>query len=205
MAVNLIEANALFLHIPKTGGVWIEEALPASGLKTEIANTIQGVTWRHPMRAQLTQDFRFAFTFVRHPLAWYESWWKSQAGIWYEYEPGAWHPQRDLEQCESDDFSQFVRRCIEREPAYVTRMYEWYVGPPGFQTVDFVGRYENLADDLVRVLERIGCEFDEAALRGHPPTNVSDKKGGEPVWEPELRERILALEAPAVRRFYGDQ
>jgi hypothetical protein len=205
MSVHLIEADALFHHIPKVGGVWIEEALPASGVRTEYAKAISTVTWRHPLLVHLTRSFRFVFTFVRHPLGWYESWWKSQASLWIKYEPGVWHPQRELECCESDDFSEFVRRCIEREPAYVTRMYEWYIGPPGFETVDFIGRYENLIDDLVQVLKMLSCEFDESVLRQHPPANISLGAAGEPIWDPELRERILALEAPTLRRFYGDQ
>ena len=67
------------------------------------------------------------------PLSWYESWWKYQSGIWTVWEPGVWHPQRSLEKCRSDDFSDFIRLCIRNEPGYVSRMYEWYVGPVGFE------------------------------------------------------------------------
>src|SRR5690606_18066533 len=113
---RLVRANALFLHIPKTGGTWIEHALVRSGVAIEPAGGIDGVTSRHPVLPLLTQRFDFTFAFIRHPLSWYESWWKFQAGLWREFEPGVWHPQRVLEPCRSDVFSEFIRKCIELEP-----------------------------------------------------------------------------------------
>jgi hypothetical protein len=72
------------------------------------------------------------------------------------------------------------------------------------QFVDFVGRYEDLVDDLVRVLTILDRPFDEVALRAQARENVSRKLHGEPVWHPKLRRQILALEAPALGRFYPD-
>jgi hypothetical protein len=203
MAVHLVDSNALFLHIPKTGGQWIEQALVACGIRTAQPRTRSGVSWRHPLPADLLGQFEFTFTFVRHPVSWYESWWKFQATLWWNFEPGVWHPQRDLEPCASDDFSTFIRRCIEREPGYVTRLYEWYIGPPGIERVDWVGRQEALVDGVIGVLRGLSYEFDEATLRAHPWVNVSEKGAGDPVWDPTLKESIIALEAPAIRRFYG--
>jgi hypothetical protein len=203
MSSRLIRANALFLHIPKTGGTWIEQALMQSGLAIEPVDVIDGVTYRHPVLPNIKDRFPFTFTFVRHPLSWYESWWKFQAGQWIEFEPGVWHPQRVLEPFRSDNFSDFIRHCIDREPGYVSRMYEWYIGPPGQQFVDFVGRYECLVDDLVRILTILEQPFDEAALRTQDRVNVSRRLRGEPVWDDDLKRQILALEVPAIRRYYS--
>ena len=60
------------------------------------------------------------------------------------------------------------------------------------QFVDFVGRYEDLVDDLVRVLTILDRPFDEVALRAQARENVSRKLHGEPVWHPKLRRQILA-------------
>jgi hypothetical protein len=42
-------------------------------------------------------------------------------------------------------------------------------------------------------------------MRRQPPVNVSERKCGEPVWDPRLKRRLLELEEPAIRRFYGSQ
>ena len=61
-----------------------------------------------------------------------------------------------------------------------------------------------LADDLARVLRLLSQDFDEGVLSGYSPVNVSPKQNGEPLWDEELKARMLALEAPAIERFYGD-
>jgi hypothetical protein len=204
MALHLVDANALFIHIPKTGGVWIEDALAACGIETAPPPRRQGVSWRHPLPTDILGTYDFTFAFVRHPVAWYESWWRFQRGHGQLFEPGMWHPQRPIEPYGTDDdFATFIRRCIEHQPGYVTRMYEWYVGPPGMERVDLVGRQESLTDTLVGVLRDLSYDFDETALREHPPANTSVRAPGETNWDPELKRQIMALEAPAIERFYG--
>ena len=205
MSVCLRRSGALFLHIPKTGGSWVEYALGQIGIETDLAQTIAGVTFRHSLLSMITRNYPFVFTFVRHPLSWYESWWKFQAGIWKIFEPGVWHPQRVLEPCRSDDFNEFVRLVIENEPGYVSRMYEWFIGPPGHQFVQFVGRQENLVEDLIEVLSCLGYPIDPQAIRRLARANESEKRFGEPVWDPGLRREVLGLETSAIRRFYADR
>ena len=45
MSARLLPSNALFLHIPKTGGSWVEFALPQIGIPIEQPATIEGVTY----------------------------------------------------------------------------------------------------------------------------------------------------------------
>src|SRR5512135_1351620 len=52
MSSRLVPADALFLHIPKTGGIWVEHALTRSGVPIEPAEVIGGVT--HPFRLWCT-------------------------------------------------------------------------------------------------------------------------------------------------------
>ena len=46
--------------------------------------------------------------------------------------------------------------------------------------------------------------FSLDLVRGLDPLNVSRKLCGEPVWDPDLKRQMLALEAPAIRRFYPE-
>lgn len=203
MAIRLTRANAVFLHVPKTGGHWIEAALARLNIDFVRAPHVGGVTNRHALLRHLTRKGAFCFTFVRNPLEWYESWWKFQAGRWEVFEPGVWHPQRVLESCADDDFGRFVQNCLRREPGYVTRLYEWYAGPPGDTCVDFVGRHERLAPDLAHVLTRLGYDVSVAQLREIPPQNVSPGRCGRPQWDTALRKSIENAERSAIRRFYG--
>jgi len=86
----------------------------------------------------------------------------------------------------------------------VSRMYEWFIGPPGHDHVQFVGRQENLIEDLIDVLTILGYEIDVRAIHGIARANESQKRRGEPVWDPDLRRKVMELEAPAIRRFYTD-
>lgn len=203
MALHLVKANALFLHIPKTGGSWVEDVLTHLGIETQGVRTLPGATLRHPLVCQIEQRFDFSFAFVRHPVTWYKSWWKYQTPQWLPHEPGNWHPQRVLDRCGHDDFAQFIRQVLEREPGYLTRLYEWYIGPPDWMHVKFVCHYESLAEDLATVLRYLRYPFDEQALRRFPPVNVSEIRRAKPVWDRELLKRLLEAEAPTIRRFYA--
>lgn len=182
----------------------MEAVLNRLGIEHERAPHVPTASVRHAVPEQLPGNYEYRFTFVRHPLSWYESWWKYQAGSWLRFEVPRWHPQRILERCADDDFSQFIHKCLEQEPAYVTRMYEWYLGPPGQNRFDFVGKTESLRDDLSKVLQQLGYEFDHTEIEKSRPVLVSGKRLGDPVWEPGLKARVLALESPSIRRFYGN-
>jgi hypothetical protein len=201
VSFHIVKSNALFLHIPKTGGTWIEQASTSAGIEIVSAPALSNVTWRHSLLNQYLNRYEFVFAFVRHPLTWYESWWKFQTWLnWRDHEPNVWHPQNVLKPCASNDFDEFIRLCIKHEPAYVTRLYEWYLGPEGAEFVSFIGRYEHLADDLVKVYRSLSLEFDEPALRAQAPANVSLVEP--PAWDKELKARMLEMETPAIRRFY---
>lgn len=219
----LVLPRSIFLHIPKTGGEWVRAAIhnsaiavresnrglrTAERMHTNLLNTAGLGAWNFAHRGRpwtwYRRGGRFLFSFVRCPLQWHASRWayKSSEGIWDENDP------MDAA-CYSEDFEQYMWRMIENFPGHASDMFEFYTGRPETGEIDFIGRCESLADDLVRALRLAGEKFDEARIRATPPQNVS---GQSPEWKarcrytPELRAAVLKTEARAVERFgYGDR
>ncbi len=171
-----------------------EQAADHEGISA--ANLGNGAGWKPP----------FTFCFVRHPLSWYESWYRfmekegwrtwGKDGDWRD-----WHPNSVLNGLRPLDFHDFVRQAIERRPGLVSELYALYT--PG--SIGFVGKQENLVEDLIRVLQIMGLPFDEEKVRNRRKENVSHSPATPIAWDPVLRKETLLLEAPALRRFgYSD-
>ena len=209
MAVILSDYDAVFFHIPKTGGCWVEEALKNSGLKTEWAETCNCVSARHAIPSQVKGEFEYQFTFIRHPLAWYKSVWqyvKQNNATADEYDMvqsaarlRSWHPYQSAVQLMHDDFDKFVRRMVKHNSGFLSWMYRIYIGPRTHRLTELVGRTESLADDLVTVLNVIGCQFDEQKLRNTPRVNVS--KVPAPKMTKELEKIIIQSEKSVIKDF----
>jgi hypothetical protein len=189
---TVVTAGIRFLHVPKTGGIWVTGAMFASGV----------AAWRPeslPFHADLADSReyadRFTFAFVRHPLAFWRSYWG------YRMREG-WDPDSDLDrQAASPDFEEFVNRVIEFAPGGAEATFERFVGTTGDE-IDFVGRHERLADDLVAALRSAGEGFDESALRAHPHANVSDYDKAPAIYTRRTAERLAECERATIERFY---
>src|SRR4030095_16287717 len=116
---------------------------------------------------------------------------------WY---PLCWHPQRCLEPFAQLPFLEHVEQVLRHQPGYVTRLYEWMMGPPDSGLVQFVGHQESLVDDLCNVLGRIGYKVNEERIRSCPPTNVGRSFVS---WSDSVRQGVLAAEAPLIERYYS--
>lgn len=99
--------------------------------------------------------------------------------------------------CRSENFQEFVRRCTEYVPGFLSRLYRLY-------NVDFMGRYEFLADDLVRALSIAREDFSERVLRATPPVNVRSRSAemyGQCQYTEEVRALILESEWEAIEKY----
>lgn len=199
MSLYLPDHNAAFVHVPKCAGNWVKKILRATA-------TVQ--TWAtpgdyavHPRPRFGTNRPRFVFAFIRHPQSWYESWWRCEMDRKWPQRSGGdtWHPQRCLDFARgTSNFNDWIKAVMDDEPAYVTRLYEWYLGPEGAADVDFVGRVENLVPDAVAALDMAEVKPD-SSIFDTPAENVS--KTPRPEWEPHLLRRMLVMEAATIRRF----
>lgn len=179
----------------------------------------KGIPWKHTGLQHLKRSYvdkvTFVATFVRHPLQYYESVWKFTKqrlhkladtttlrdyqshfhGHLYAAVSRHWHPV----------FSRWLERMIEYEGSWVTRLFEYYVGPPAGEYCDFIGRQETLADDVRTLLNTVGCHHSvKRAFRRFSGSKINESTAYECNWTTDLKVAISALEKPIIDRFYGD-
>jgi hypothetical protein len=221
----LLKNNAVFLHVPKTGGTWVWAVLNALGLvKARLGHEhadLVHAAWHDRFasdakvlrqllrkfagsaRAPVTMPFdSFKFCFVREPLKWYESYWRfMQTMDWQplgdEAVPEKWHPNAMLNGLGSPDFNTFMANVNRKRPGYVTEMYGWYTPA----NIDFVGRQEFLREDLEKALKLMKVEFDPGYLTKLPLINQSPSHIPVPEWDPKLKRQTQLAEYATYVRF----
>jgi len=221
----LLKNNAVFLHVPKTGGTYVHEVLkgldivrgPLGNNHTDFDRTFWHAKLHHNLKvtryilrewlrspkAQLRMTPGcFMFCFVREPLSWYESWWRFMMSInWRvlgnESDPHNWYPTMMLNGLGSPDFNTFVHNINRKRPGFVTEMYSWYVRPG----VTFVGKTESLQRDLLRAFSLMNLPVDRQFVLDFPRQNESPAHIPMPEWDPELRRETLRLEYAGYVRY----
>ncbi|TVL96876.1 MAG: hypothetical protein CV087_23155 [Candidatus Brocadia sp. WS118] len=146
----------------------------------------------------------FMFCFVRHPISWYESFWRYMCNQnWPRLGDSTsirnWHPCAILNGLGDLNFNSFIEKILKRRPGFVTEMYGWYT-PPG---VKWIGHQENLVDDLIKILNEININFDESRIRNHPKVNVSTEINAYKKinWDRCLLDEVLKMEYAGLQRY----
>ncbi|WP_139052875.1 hypothetical protein [Thiocapsa marina] len=160
-----------------------------------------------PKRVTLPPDSTYMFAFVRHPLDWYESWFKYQSQDtrrWTKFGDegrfSAWHPNSVLNELGSSDFNVFVENVLSRRPGYVSELYFSFCSPE----IRFVGRHESLRKDLCEALKTGNEKYDEDLIMNESAVGVSAPLSSPLVWDPRVRQRAVRLEYAALVRYgYG--
>ncbi len=194
MALN-IGGKALFLHVPKTGGLFVQNFVKGKqiGYRHSHINLVGTVAY---------SDI-FKFCFIREPDEWYRSYWSMKMKFkrpWFYYEPKSlFHPNWEIgPSCGSNDLNEFVRNCAEKK-GYLVRMYQNYIESQGAK-VDFVGRTKTLKTDLMTVLDYAGILYNKNKLRNLPKLNKSPVTQ---VLTKETRQIILEAEREYYKLPYG--
>lgn len=157
MPLVLRKTGAVFLHPMKCGGTWVRDALTEAGIEWDDAGN------QHADYSYIPEHYTApVFTVIRHPFAWYKSFWSYRMARGWGGNLPLGHGR-----CRRTDLNQFVLCCIRDHPGFLSAYYDSF-------TVDtvMVMRNERLADDLCDVLGVIGESFDAEKLRGTPPSNV---------------------------------
>lgn len=187
----LILPNSCFLHVPKTGGSWVKKAIIASAIDVEDYR-IDGNP--HIGLADCPCPEKFKFAFVRHPVQLYRSYWRFKMGL-------GWDPKNPLDNaCRSENFQQFIRNILAKYPGVLGKNLNQFVGEAGNE-IDFIGKYENLVEDLISALTMAGEVFDAEAIRKTAPYNVSSKARFSAQYTAELEKAIKQAESDVMQRF----
>ena len=171
--------KVILYHIPKCGGIWAKEALRRSlpnpredygrCKHTAFANDF-GLYREHAIPDGVVEDDkrgRLSICFVRNPLTWYRSYWA------FRIKTKSFDECFPIDLLMDDDYEIFINNVLREFPkGFVTQLYQYYTGEE-LQKINFIGKQERLADDLVEALTVAGQEFDEGRLRRTKFINVA--------------------------------
>lgn len=200
-------ARVLFVHVQKTGGLTVEhllrsalpDAYPVRGLRNARHASLGAALRAHP-------EFRdhFTFGFVRNPWARMYSWYamiqrrqataadgNAEVAKRIDSNPFWFRVMEDF-----PDFESFILRGTQEFRRLRTPQVQ-YLKAPG-RKADFVGRTENLSQDVRHVFEHLGLP-QPAELPHH---NAGPVEGYREHFTPAMNQRIAELFAPDIRTYH---
>ena len=210
----IITPKIILYHIPKCGGIYAKEAL-RRGLyhpETDYGGRpkISGVKNDFGLyREHATPDGtheqekrgRLSICFVRHPITWYSSFWS------FRIKTKSYSAIFPLDDLVDDDYETFVGNVLREFPnGFVTQLFQCYVGAD-LSKVNFIGKQENLTDDLVEALVLSGQEFSEKRLRQTKWHNMSGSSKAYKeltVLNEDTKNKVLKAEEWVINTFYSD-
>ena len=212
----VLKGDVLFLHVPKTGGSWVRDVLARQRLvvgrighkHADFSHVRVPRSIRSPANwlgdqlrlARELSDSPRIFCVLRHPLGWYESWYRYQSGRgWQDWGSRGslrrWHVCAELNGIAHQNFNSFMRAVNRQHPGFVSAMYARYVGQSGARTL----HQERLASGLIALLDEWGLAADAASIQTATPSNVSPQQRIE--WDPVVLQETVLNERSGLLRY----
>lgn len=184
----LTHSNSRFLHLPKTGGTWISECLDYLGVESEEIDPEHEIKGGHT-GYYYKREPGFSFSFIRNPFDWYKSLFKFNKGSEMRLD---W---------EREDINKFVRDMTASGHS-LFEISKYFFGQD--YEVSFIGRYENLHEDLINALNfgmEINLDVEKIMKYSKKITNSTNKIEVED-YSTETKNIIYSVDSYIFRRFH---
>jgi hypothetical protein len=146
---NILLRNSNFIHIPKCGGTFINTLLWRLGCVENHSCQYGSPSYGHLFASQMPANGKPSFTFVRHPV----SWWLS----YYHWNKNEKHSRFSEEEKQAASFDAWVNDYGQFWLGLYTNLVKRYMGIdplfPSNTVVEYVGKTENLIPDLLNILD----------------------------------------------------
>jgi hypothetical protein len=205
----LIDGKLLFIHTPRGGGEWFGKALRNMGVNETYRigdKHSHGCYTREIFDLLKNPDIK-SMTTIRHPAEWYKSHWELRTyrtdtiQNWGLYEKDfMWHPTWDLDnECKSFDFEDFINKCVDKFPSYLSRLYDDYTRKPPVGTLDYIILTKNLEKEIPDIFEENDMNFDLENFLNTPSHNSF--KNDNIKYSVDLINKILQSEKRCIEKF----
>jgi hypothetical protein len=203
MLISHEEPKFIFIHIQKTGGVSISNLLRRYSPTTTPGRGLRHISARRALKQVENSDDYFKFAFVRNPwdrlVSWYTMIDEARKGV----ADGTAEPMtrrlikknnlfKYVLRC-GPTFDEFVKNCTEKQwmgngyYSFTFNQLRYLTDKNGEVLVDFIGRFENLAQDISHVFDMLGLEASQLEI---PHENRSAHSHYSEMYTPETREIV---------------
>jgi chondroitin 4-sulfotransferase 11 len=203
MLISHEEPKFIFIHIQKTGGVSISNLLRRYSPTTTPGRGLRHISARRALKQVENPDDYFKFAFVRNPwdrlVSWYTMIDEARKGV----ADGTAEPMtrrlikknnlfKYVLRC-GPTFDEFVINCTEKQwmgngyYSFTFNQLRYLTDKNGEVLVDFIGRFENLAQDISHVFDKLGLEASQLEI---PHENRSAHSHYSEMYTPETREIV---------------
>jgi chondroitin 4-sulfotransferase 11 len=203
MLISHEEPKFIFIHIQKTGGVSISNLLRRYSPTTTPGRGLRHISARRALKQVENPDDYFKFAFVRNPwdrlVSWYTMIDEARKGV----ADGTAEPMtrrlikknnlfKYVLRC-GPTFDEFVINCTEKQwmgngyYSFTFNQLRYLTDKNGEVLVDYIGRFENLAQDISHVFDKLGLEASQLEI---PHENRSAHSHYSEMYTPETREIV---------------
>lgn len=189
----LVLPNSVFFHVPKSGGTFVRKTLIDLGIPHEELGRPHENAIDFARRYPDIIKNKYSFTFVRHPLTWWQSYWAHRHKNGWSLE----HPMDRV--CNDIDFNGYMEQVLSCEwQSHYLDICQRFVT----EDVRFIGRQENLVADLETALVQANEECDLNRLGRLGVINQSPSETA--LYSPGIKKRVLSLHHELIEKFYPE-